>query len=74
MSRLSATTALAPPGPRSLAMVVNRWTKSINRSFMEEQGREDCFQEQVCLSCRFQVINNSPRTKGTFAHFGPLHC
>lgn len=63
MSRLSATTALAPPGPRSLAMVVNRWMRSISRSFMAEQGREGSFQEQVCLSCRFQVIiSNSTRT------------
>ena len=63
MSRLSATTALAPPGPRSLAMVVNRWMRSISRSFMAEQGREGSFQEQVCLSCRFQVIiSNSLRT------------
>ena len=62
ISRLSATTALAPPGPRSLAMVVNRWMRSISRSYMAEQGREDCYQEQVCLSCRYQVIiNNSPR-------------
>jgi len=63
MSRLSATTALAPPVPMSLAMVVNRWMSSISRSFMAEQGREASFQEQVCLSCRFQVIiTNSPRT------------
>ena len=28
---------------------------------MAEQGREDCFQEQVCLSCRFKaIISNSP--------------
>ena len=31
---------------------------------MAEQGREGSFQEQVCLSCRFQVIiTNSPRTR-----------
>ena len=63
MSRLSATTALAPPVPMSFAMVVNRWMSSISRSFTAEQGREGRFQEQVCLSCRFQVIiTNSPRT------------
>jgi len=63
MSRLSATTALAPPGPRSLAIVVNRWARSTSRSFMAEQGKEDCYQEQVCLSRRFQVIiSNSLRT------------
>jgi hypothetical protein len=27
MSRLSATTALAPAGPRSLGIVVNRWAE-----------------------------------------------
>ena len=63
MIGLSATTLLAPPGPRSLAIVVNRCAKSTSRSFLAEQGREDCYQEQVCLSCRFQVIiGNSPRT------------
>jgi porin len=37
---------------------------------MAEQGREDSFQEQVCLSCRFQVIiSNSPRT-GIFGRLG----
>jgi hypothetical protein len=56
MIRLSATTALAPPRPRSLAIVVNRGARSTSRSFMAEQGREGCFQEQVCLSYRFQVI------------------
>ena len=64
MSRLSATTALAPPGPMSLAIVVSRCARSISRSFMAEQGREDCLQEQVCLCCRFQVeISNSPSTR-----------
>ena len=63
MSRLSATTALAPPGPRSLATVVNRWARSISRSFMAKQGREGCVQEQDCLNYGFQVIiSNSPRT------------
>jgi len=61
MSRLSATTALTPLGPRSLAIVVNRCTRNTSRSLMAEQGREGCIQEQVCLSCRFQVIiSNSP--------------
>jgi len=39
MSRLSATMALAPPGPRSLAIVVNKCARSTNRSFMEVKGR-----------------------------------
>ena len=34
MSRLSATMALAPPGPGSLAIVVNRCARSTGRSFM----------------------------------------
>ena len=37
-------------------MVVNRWTRSTSRSFMAEQGREGCEQEQDCLTHRFQVI------------------
>ena len=58
-----ALTALAPPGPRSLAAVVNRWARSISRSFMAEQGREGCEQEQGCLNYRIQVIiSNSPST------------
>jgi hypothetical protein len=55
--------ALAPPGPSSLATVVNRCTRSTSRSFMAEQGRGDCFQGQDCLSYRFQAtITNSPHT------------
>ena len=44
ISRLSAMTALTPPGPSSLAMVVNRWARSTSRSFMAEQGRDYCIQ------------------------------
>ena len=63
MSRLSATMALAPPGPRSFAIVVNKCARSTNRSFMEVKGRGGCVQEQDCLSYRFQVIiTNSPRS------------
>jgi hypothetical protein len=63
MRRLSATMALAPPGPSSLATVVDRCTRSTSRSFTAEQGRGDCFQGQDCLSYRFQAtITNSPHT------------
>ena len=63
MCRLSATTALAPPGPMSLAIVDNRGTISTSRSFKAEQRRGDCFQEQDSPSYRFQVIiTNSPHT------------
>ena len=63
MSRLSAMTVLAPPGPKSLATVVNRCTRSIKMSFIAEKGREGCLQEQDCFSWRFQVtITNSPHT------------
>ena len=59
-------TALAPPGPKSLATVVNRCTRSIKMSFTEEKGREGCLQEQDCFSWRFQVtIANSPHTGRT---------
>ena len=41
--------------------MISRWPRSISRSFMAAEGREDSFQEQVCLSCGFQVIiSNSP--------------
>jgi hypothetical protein len=50
MSRLSATTGLAPPGPRNLAIVVNRCQRRISRSFMTEQGRRDCYQQQDWLT------------------------
>lgn len=56
MSRLSATTARVPLGPRSLATVVNRCARSIRKSFMTEQGREGYVQEQGWLQCCFQVI------------------
>ena len=46
MRRLSATTAFAPPGPRSLAIVISRWRRSISRSFMAVQGRGRCNQGQ----------------------------
>ena len=59
MSRLSAMTAPAPPGPRSLAMVVNRWARSASRSFMAGQGRGDYVQEQDWLSLGIQVIINN---------------
>ena len=63
MSRLSATTAFAPPGPRSLAAVVSRWRRSLGRSFMAGKGRDACVQEQDCLSDRFRVtIINWPPT------------
>ena len=63
MSKLSATMVLAPPGPRSLAMVVSKWARSISRSFMAEQGREASHLRQVSPSCRFQVkTTNSPYT------------
>jgi len=63
MSRLSATIALAPPDPRSLANVVKRWAGNISRSFMAEKDKEGCVQEKDCPSYRFQVIiTNSPHT------------
>ena len=63
MRRLLTTTALAPPGPGSLAIVVNRYARSTNRSFMAGKRREGGLQEQDCLSYRFQVvITNSPPT------------
>jgi len=60
ISGLSATTALVPRGPSNLAIVINRCAKSTNGSFMAEQGRGDCFQEQDCLSYGFQVIITNP--------------
>ena len=67
MSRLSATIVFASPGPRSLAMVVSRWARSISRSFMAEQGRETTHRRQACPSCRFQVkITISPYSRYAF--------
>ena len=63
MSRLSATTALEPPGPRSLAIVVNRCARSISRFFMDVKGRGGCVHEQDSQTWQFQVIiTNSPHT------------
>ena len=68
MSRLSATKALVPPGPRSLAIVVNRCAKSTSKSLMAAKGREVCTPEQDCRNCRFQVtIKNSRPYHATFA-------
>ena len=41
ISRLSATMAFAPPGPKSLARVVNRCKSKKTRSLMVQQGRAD---------------------------------
>lgn len=47
MSKLSATMVFAPPGPRSLAIVVSKWERSISGYFMAEQGREASHLRQV---------------------------
>ena len=50
----------ALPGPRSLAIDVSRWARSISKSFMAEQGKDVSQPEQVCPCCQFQGrINNS---------------
>ena len=41
MIRLSATTALAPPGPMSLVRMAARCMRSTNKFFMVKQGRAD---------------------------------
>ena len=55
ISRLSAT-AFAPPGPRSLAIVVSRW-RSSSRFFMAVQGRGRCNQGQDYPNHRFRGEN-----------------
>ena len=64
INRLSATMAFAPPGPRSLAIVVNRCRRSANRYFMGGKCGERWAHEQDCLSCRFPaIITNSPPSR-----------
>ena len=46
VSRLLETTSLVPPGPRSLAIGVNRCARSASRAFMAESGREVCVPQQ----------------------------
>ena len=58
MSRLSATTAFAPPGPRRLAIVVSRWRRSVSRSFIAVQGRGRCNQGQDYPSHRLRGENH----------------
>jgi hypothetical protein len=66
MARLSATMALAPPGPRRFASVVKRWASNSRRPLMGGQGREACCRSQDCLSYRFQIIiMNSPPSAST---------
>ena len=57
MSRLLATTAFAPPGPMSLAIVISRWKRSISGSFMAVQGRGRCNQGQDYPNHRFRGEN-----------------
>ena len=65
MSRLSATTALGPQGPRSLAIVLKRCVRSAISVFMVQQGRADYHQAKdpdppiVCFCVRSY---NSPPT------------
>jgi len=37
LRRFSSSMAFAPPGPRSLAVVVNRWMSPVSRPFMAGQ-------------------------------------
>ena len=53
ISRLSATMAFAPPGPKSLARVVNRCMSNKAKSFMAKQGRTDSYRAQDLLFCLF---------------------
>jgi hypothetical protein len=63
-------TALAPPGPRSLAIVVNRCTRSASSSFMVEKSREGGVQGQACLMDCFQItIRSSPGTPDATLEF-----
>ena len=75
ISRLSATTAFAPPGPMSLAMVANRCIRRTRKSFMGRSGREQLRQKQDSSSNCFHVtINNSPCTRlANHPHGGYLH-
>ncbi len=41
INTLSATTALAPPGPMSLASIVRRWMRRAIRSFIGEEDKAD---------------------------------
>ncbi len=54
MRRLSATTARVPPGPSSLARVVNRCARRTSKSFMTGQVRGDPRHEQPCPTTCFQ--------------------
>jgi hypothetical protein len=67
MRRLCATTVLAPPGPKSLAIVHSRWARSSNRSFMLKKGSDGRVAEQGCRDFLFQAtISNSRQTAPSF--------
>ena len=56
--------AFAPPGPKSLARVVNRCMSKKIRFFMVKQGRADCYRVQDLSIVRFYTrSNNSPPTR-----------
>jgi len=70
MSRLSATTAFAPPGPRSLAIVVRRWRRSISRSFMPCRVGDAAIRgKTIQITACGANIANLPATACLFAHF-----
>jgi hypothetical protein len=52
-AKLSATTALVPPGPMSLAMVVNGCAMRIRKSVTARQDREGWLVGQDCSDGRF---------------------
>ena len=54
MSRLPATMVFAPLGAVGLAIVVNKWARSISRSFMAWQGREVGHPGHDSPRCPFQ--------------------
>ena len=63
ISGLSAIMAFAPPGPKSLARVVNRCMSNKTRSFMVKQGRADGYRVQdLSIVCFYERSNNSPPT------------
>ena len=63
MTRLSATTLLAPPGPKSFAVVVSRCARSSSSSVMVKKGIERLVAEQDCQNRLFRAtIINSRHT------------
>jgi hypothetical protein len=63
-----------PPGPGSLAIVVNKFARSTGKSFMAAQGRGVCTPERDCRSCPFLRGCQNTQPKSVHRASGCVRC